>query len=205
MLKRGDKLVLATHNAGKVIEIAALFAPLGVEVVSAGDLGLDEPEETENTFAGNARIKAHAAAKASGLPALSDDSGIEIDALDGAPGVYTADWAETPTGRDFTLAMTRAWEECEAKNAPEPRTARFCCTLCLALPDGSDAIYAGKAEGRLTWPMRGEHGFGYDPMFVPEGYDITFGEMDPAEKHKISHRADAFAKFLAANFPDHAG
>lgn len=204
MLKSGDRLILATHNAGKVREIRALLEPLGVDVSSAGDLGLDEPEETETTFAGNARLKAHAAAQATGLPALSDDSGIEIDALDGAPGVYTADWAETPNGRDFTLAMTKAWEACEAKSAPLPWSARFCCTLCLAFPDGSDALFEGKAEGSLTWPMRGDRGFGFDPMFVPHGHDITFAEMDPKDKQLISHRADAFAKFLAAYFPNHA-
>lgn len=196
----GDKLVVATHNAGKLREISALLEPFGIAVTSAGALGLEEPEETEDTFVGNARIKAHFAAKESGLPALSDDSGIMVDALDGAPGVYTADWAETPSGRDFPMAMEKTWTLLEKKNAPLPRTARFCCTLCLAWPDGHDEIFEGKVEGSLTWPMRGDQGFGYDPIFVPEGFDITFGEMDPDKKHQMSHRADAFAKLVKGAF-----
>lgn len=196
----GDRLLVATHNAGKLEEMAALLAPFGVSVVGAAELGLAEPAETESTFIGNARIKAHAAAKATGLPALADDSGIEVDALDGAPGVYTADWAETPNGRDFAMAMTRTWTECEAKAAPLPRTGRFRSTLVLAWPDGSDQVFEGKVEGQLVWPMRGTQGHGYDPMFMPEGYDVTFAEMDPALKNKISHRADAFAKFVAGCF-----
>ncbi len=195
-----DKLVIATHNAGKLVEIAELLKPFGISVTSAGELGLEEPEETEDTFAGNARIKAHFAAKASGLPALSDDSGITVDALDGAPGVYTADWAETPTGRDFPMAMKKVWDLLEAKNAPEPRTAAFNCTLCLAWPDGHDEIFEGRVEGRLVWPMRGENGFGFDPIFLPNGHDLTFGEMDPADKKAISHRADAFAKLVQGCF-----
>lgn len=191
------KICLASHNAGKLREIKALLAPYGIEVVSAGDLGLEEPEETEDTFAGNARIKAHFAAKASGLPALSDDSGICVDALEGAPGVYTADWAETPKGRDFPMAMTKTWDLLEEKNAPHPRTARFCCTLCIAWPDGHDELFEGKVEGRLGWPMRGALGHGYDPIFIPEGHEITFGEMDPALKNDMSHRADAFGKMKA--------
>ena len=190
------KIVLASHNAGKLREISALVEPLGIEVISAADLNLEEPEETEDSFAGNARIKAHFAAKASGMPALSDDSGIQIDALNGAPGVYTADWAETSHGRDFMLAMTRAWDEIQKSNASPPFTARFCCTLCLAWPDGDDEIFAGTVNGHLVWPVRGDRGFGYDPMFVPNGKSETFGEMDPAEKHGMSHRADAFAKLL---------
>jgi XTP/dITP diphosphohydrolase len=196
----GDKLVVATHNAGKLREISALLEPFGIAVTSAGALGLEEPEETEDTFVGNARIKAHFAAKESGLPALSDDSGIMVDALDGAPGVYTADWAETPNGRDFPMAMEKTWTLLEEKKAPLPRTARFCCTLCLAWPDGHDEIFEGKVEGSLTWPMRGDQGFGYDPIFVPEGFDITFGEMDPNKKHQMSHRADAFAKLVKGAF-----
>lgn len=196
----GDRLLVATHNAGKLEEIAALLEPFGVSVVGAGEMGLEEPEETEDTFVGNARIKAHAAAKATGLPALSDDSGIEVDALDKAPGVYTADWAETPDGRDFVMAMTRTHKELEARNAPEPRTARFCCTLVLAWPDGHDEVFPGKIEGRVSWPMRGDQGHGYDPIFIPEGYDITFGEMDRWEKNRISHRADAFRKFVVGCF-----
>ena len=192
------KIVIATHNAGKLAEIETLLHPFGVEVTSAGALGFDEPEETESTFAGNARIKAHYAAKASGLPALSDDSGLMVDALDGAPGVYTADWAETPEGRDFPMAMRRVWSLLEEQSAPEPRTGRFCCTLCLAWPDGTDAVFEGRIEGRLVWPMRGDRGFGFDPMFQPIGETETFGEMDPARKHAMSHRADAFAQLIAA-------
>ncbi len=196
----GDKLVIASHNAGKIREIGALLAPFGVNVVSAGDLGLAEPEETEDTFAGNARIKAHFAAKASGLPALSDDSGITVDALDGQPGVYTADWAETPEGRDFPMAMTKVWTLLEEKNAPEPRTAAFNCTLCLAWPDGHDELFEGIVRGAVSWPMRGDQGFGFDPIFVPDGHSQTFGEMDPAQKHAMSHRADAFAKLVSGCF-----
>jgi XTP/dITP diphosphohydrolase len=194
------KLLVATHNQGKLDEIRALLSPYGVTVVGAAEMGLPEPEETETNFVGNARIKAHAAAAATGLPALSDDSGIEIDALGGAPGVYTADWAETPQGRDFGMAMTRAHDELEAANAPHPRTARFCCTLVLAWPDGHDEVFPGAMPGHVTWPMRGDQGHGYDPVFIPEGYDITLGEMDRWEKNKISHRADAFAKFVAGCF-----
>lgn len=194
------KLVVATHNAGKLREIATLLAPFGVDVTSAGELGLEEPAETEDNFAGNARIKAHFAAKASGLPALSDDSGIAVEALDGAPGVYTADWAETPNGRDFSMAMTKVWTALEEKSAPKPRKAAFHCTLCLAWPDGHDELFEGIAPGHLIWPMRGTRGFGYDPMFVPEGESETFGEMDPDRKHAMSHRARAFAKLVAGCF-----
>lgn len=196
----GDRLLVATHNQGKLEEIARLLEPFGVQVVGAAELGLDEPEETETTFVGNARIKAHAAARATGLPALSDDSGIEVDALGGAPGVYTADWAETPNGRDFVMAMTRTHEKLEAMNAPHPRTARFCCTLVLAWPDGHDEVFPGVIEGKVVWPMRGDQGHGYDPIFMPEGYDITLGEMDRWKKNEISHRADAFKKLVAACF-----
>lgn len=192
-----QKIVLASHNAGKLREIAALLLPFGIEVVSAGDLGLDEPEETEDTFAGNARIKAHFAAKSSGLPALSDDSGLSVDALDGAPGVYTADWAETPNGRDFPMAMKKVWDKLEAAAAPTPRTAAFNCTLCLAWPDGHDEVFVGKVDGSLSWPMRGELGFGFDPIFTANGESETFGEMDPAKKKDLSHRADAFRKFTS--------
>ncbi len=191
----GDRLLVATHNRGKLEEIARLLEPFGIAAVGAADLGLAEPEETETTFVGNARIKAHAAARATGLPALADDSGIEVDALGGAPGVYTADWAETPTGRDFGLAMARTWEALEKAGAPAPRTARFRCTLVLAFPDGSDAVFEGKVEGHCVWPPRGTNGHGYDPIFMPDGYSITFGEMDRWEKNRISHRADAFARF----------
>jgi XTP/dITP diphosphohydrolase len=194
------KLLVATHNKGKLEEISALLEPFGVVVTSAGELGLPEPEETETTFIGNARIKAHAAAQATGLPALADDSGISIDALGGAPGVYTADWAETPTGRDFIMAMTRAWTELEAANAPYPRRAQFRCTLVLTWPDGHDEVFEGVMPGQVVWPMRGDQGHGYDPIFQPDGYDQTFGEMDRWEKNRISHRADAFRKLVEGCF-----
>ncbi|MDG3041458.1 RdgB/HAM1 family non-canonical purine NTP pyrophosphatase [Roseicyclus marinus] len=190
----GDRLLIATHNRGKLEEMEALLAPYGITVSSAADHGLPEPEETGTTFVENARIKAHAAAKATGLPALSDDSGIEIDALDGAPGVYTADWAETPNGRDFVMAMRKTHDLLEAKGAAHPRTARFCCTLVLAWPDGHDEVFPGVMEGQVVWPMRGDQGHGYDPIFQPAGYDVTFGEMDRWEKNKISHRAKAVEK-----------
>lgn len=196
----GDRLVIASHNAGKLREIAALLAPFGIQVSSAADHGLAEPAETEDTFAGNARIKAHAAAQGAGLPALSDDSGIMVDALQGAPGVYTADWAETPDGRDFPMAMARVWQMLDARAAPEPRLAQFCCTLCLAWPDGHDEIFEGRVTGRLVWPMRGTHGFGFDPIFLPSGETQTFGEMDPARKHAMSHRAMAFDLLVKACF-----
>ncbi len=196
----GNALLIATHNRGKLEEIADLLSPFGVNVSSNADHGLPEPEETETTFAGNARIKAHAAVKATGLPALSDDSGITIDGLDGAPGVYTADWAETPNGRDFEMAMRRAWSELEKRNAITPRTAQFRCCLVLAWPDGHDEVFEGVMPGQLVWPMRGDQGHGYDPIFQPDGYDITFGEMDRWEKNKISHRADAFRKLIDGCF-----
>ena len=196
----GDQILIATHNAGKLEEMRNLFAPFGVRVVGAAEMKLTEPEETENTFVGNARIKAHAAVKATGLPVLADDSGIEVDALDGAPGVYTADWAETENGRDFVLAMTKTHDLLEQKNAPYPRNGRFRATLVLAWPDGHEEIFEGDVNGTLIWPMRGDIGHGYDPMFQPDGYDQTFGEMSQEEKNKISHRANAFAKLTAACF-----
>ena len=196
----GTQLVIATHNRGKLEEIADLLAPFGVTLTSNADHGLPEPEETEKTFVGNARIKAHAAAKATGLPALADDSGIAIDALGGAPGVQTADWAETPRGRDFAVAMKRAWDELEAAKAPAPRTAQFCCTLVLAWPDGHDEVFPGVMPGQVVWPPRGDQGHGYDPIFQPDGFDVTIGEMDRWEKNRISHRADAFAKLVAGCF-----
>lgn len=196
----GDRLLVATHNAGKLEEMRALLAPFGVQVVGAAEMGLAEPDETESTFVGNARIKAHAAVTATGLPALADDSGIEIDALGGAPGVYTADWAETPSGRDFVMAMERTHRELEAINAPQPRHARFCCTLVLAWPDGHDEVFAGVMPGRVVWPMRGDNGHGYDPIFIPAGHDVTFAEMETAQKNRISHRADAVAKLVKGCF-----
>jgi XTP/dITP diphosphohydrolase len=201
-LRRFDfqKLILATHNKGKLREIAELLAPYQIDVTSAGDLGLPVPEETGTTFAENALIKAHEAAKASGLPALSDDSGLCVDALGGAPGVYSADWAEP--GRDFTKAMQRVWGELVSCGKQIDARAHFTCVLALALPDGHSEIFEGRVHGVLVWPPRGDQGFGYDSMFVPDGYDITFGEMDPAAKHAISHRARAFEKlkvFLTAD------
>lgn len=196
----GDRLLVATHNRGKLEEIAKLLEGFGISVVSAGDLGLPEPEETEDSFVGNARIKAHAAAQATGLPALSDDSGITIDALDGAPGVYTADWAETPTGRDFVMAMTNTWDKLETIAAPEPRLAQFRCTLVLAWPDGHDEVFEGVMAGQIVWPMRGDQGHGYDPIFQPFGHDLTFGEMDRWQKNQISHRADAFRRLVEGCF-----
>ena len=190
-----EKLVLATHNAGKLEEIRALLAEYPVEVVSAGELGLPVPDETETSFEGNARLKAHAAAKATGLPALADDSGLEVEALRGAPGVYTADWAETPDGRDFDMAMQKVWDRLEAISADFPRRARFCLHPRDGLgPDGTDEIFVGTVEGQIVWPKRGENGHGYDPIFRPDGYSETFGEMDPEEKNEISHRAVAFRK-----------
>lgn len=189
-------LLIATHNQGKLEEMEKLLAPFGIDVTSAKDHDLPEPVEDETTFIGNARIKAHAAAKATGLPALSDDSGIEIDALDGAPGVYTADWAETPNGRDFVMAMRKTHDLLEEKQASHPRTARFCATLVLAWPDGHDEVFEGRMEGQVVWPMRGDQGHGYDPIFQPDGHDITFGEMDRWQKNQISHRAKAVEKLV---------
>ena len=196
----GQHLLVATHNAGKLEEIARLLAPYGVRAVSAAEMGLPEPVETETSFVGNARIKAHAASQATGLPALADDSGVEVEALAGAPGVYTADWAETPQGRDFDMAMRKTWGLLEAAKAPNPRRARFCCTLVLAWPDGHDAVFAGEMAGQIVWPMRGTQGHGYDPIFQPDGHDTTFAEMDRWQKNEISHRADAFRKLVAGCF-----
>lgn len=192
------RLLVATHNRGKLDEIRAMMAPHGIEVTSAGDMGLPEPAETESSFIGNARIKARAAMQATGLPVLADDSGITVDGLDGAPGVYTADWAETPNGRDFMQAMVRTWNELEARKVPEPRTAQFRATLILLWPDGHEEIFEGVAPGRLVWPPRGVQGHGYDPIFVPDGHDLTYAEMTPEQKNTISHRARAFALLEAA-------
>lgn len=192
------KLVVATHNAGKLKEIAILLAPFGVEPISAASLDLPEPAETETTFAGNAGIKSHAAAKASGMAALADDSGLEIDALKGAPGVYTADWAETPDGRDFAMAMERAWREIGDSGLRPPFRARFNACLSLAWPDGHEEVFLGQTEGTIVWPPRGDHGFGYDPIFVPEGHEATFAEMNSDAKNVMSHRARAFDLLIAA-------
>jgi XTP/dITP diphosphohydrolase len=196
----GDRLLVASHNRGKIEEIAHLLEPFGIAVTSAKEMGLAEPAETEDSFVGNARIKAHAAAQATGLPALSDDSGITIDALGGAPGVYTADWAETPDGRDFVMAMEKTWQKLEIIDAAEPRLAQFRCTLVLAWPDGHDEVFEGVMPGQVIWPMRGDQGHGYDPIFQPLGHAVTFGEMDRWQKNQISHRADAFRKLVAGCF-----
>lgn len=191
------KLLVATHNAGKLEEMRALFAPHGIEVVGAAEMRLGEPAETETSFVGNARIKARAAMEATGLPVLADDSGITVDGLDGAPGVHTADWAETPDGRDFMQAMQRTWDELEALGVPEPRRAQFRATLLMLWPDGHEEIFEGVAPGRLVWPPRGALGHGYDPIFVPDGHERTYAEMTADEKNAISHRAEAFRKLKA--------
>ena len=201
----GGKLVIATHNAGKLKEISALLDPYGVECISAGSLGLPEPPETGRTFVGNALIKARAAAEASGMQALADDSGLSVAALDGRPGVYTADWAERQwfegePGRDWYMAMGKVEGMLQEKGADTARDAWFSCVLAIAWPDGEHAVYEGKIDGSLTWPPRGTMGFGYDPVFVPRGRDLTFAELDPDEKHAISHRADAFKKLVADQF-----
>lgn len=195
-----SELLIATHNRGKLEEIADLLSPHGVRLSSNADHRLPEPEETGASFVENARLKAQAAVGATGIPALADDSGIEIVDLGGRPGVYTADWAETPAGRDFGMAMARAHDELLASGAAEPWRARFCCTLVLAWPDGHDEVFPGTMEGRIVWPPRGDRGHGYDPIFQPDGHDVTFGEMDRWEKNRISHRADAFAKLIAGCF-----
>ncbi len=192
-LPRGARLLLASHNRGKLRELAELLAPYGIGLVSAGDLGLPEPDETAPDFAGNARLKATLAAAASGLPALADDSGFCVAALGGAPGVFSARWAGPE--KDFAAAMARVHHE--AAGAEDHR-AWFVCTLCLAWPDGHTATFLGRVEGSLAWPPRGDRGFGYDPIFVPRGGTLTYGEMDPAEKHATSHRARAMAQFVAS-------
>lgn len=193
----GEQLVLATHNPGKVREIGDLLRPFAVSVVSAGELGLPEPEETGTTFVANAELKALAAARAARLPALADDSGLVVRALGGAPGVVSARWAGP--GKDFGIAMRRVERELAALPAADPR-ASFACALTLAWPDEHIETFEGFVHGRLVFPPRGSHGFGYDPIFQADGYGITFGEMDPAEKHRISHRADAFRQLVDACF-----
>lgn len=196
----GGRLIVASHNAGKVAEISDLLARFDAEVVSAGALGLSAPEETEATFEGNARLKAVYAATHGGAPALADDSGLEIDALDGAPGVYTADWAETPSGRDFDRAMRRVHDEIRARGAAEPWTARFACCLCLAWPDGHAERFTGRVEGRVIWPPKGENGHGYDPIFIREGEALTFGQLSFEQKMAVNHRTRAFDQLVAACF-----
>lgn len=200
-----EKLVIATHNAGKLKEISALLAPFGIECISAGALGLPEPAETGTTFVENALIKARAASEACGLPALADDSGLSVTALGGRPGVYTADWAERQwfegaPGRDWFMAMGKVEGMLQALGSDVDRSCWFSCVLAIAWPDGESAVYEGRVDGTLTWPPRGAMGFGYDPVFVPLGDTRTFAEHDPEEKHAISHRADAFAKLVAEQF-----
>ena len=199
----GDRLVIATHNAGKLREITALIEPLGIACVGAEELGLPEPEEIGVTFADNADLKAREAADLSGLPALADDSGLCVDALRGRPGVVSARWAEDEAGnRDWTRAMQRVWSELETIHGEASRDAHFACALAIAWPnDGQAETFEGRVDGTLVWPPRGDRGFGYDPMFVPVGFDQTFGEIDPDLKHRISHRANAFAKLVAALQP----
>ena len=201
-LKRGDKIVIATHNKGKAKELAELFATVGVETVSAGELGLAEPEETGESFAENATIKAEAAAKASGLPAVSDDSGLEVTALGGAPGIHSARWAGPD--RDFNVAMERVNRELKATGSDD-RTARFVCVLAYARPNAATIATRGAVAGTLTWPPRGTRGFGYDPIFVPDGYSETFGEMDPDRKNFISHRMRAFERLILRTWPHEEG
>lgn len=197
-LSPGTRLVVATHNPGKLQEIRDLVAPSGLDAVSASDLDLPEPEETGATFAANAILKAEAAAFGAKLPALSDDSGLAVDILGGDPGIYSARWAG-PT-KDFSLAMRRVADEIRTKGGWDQRpgpSAQFVCALCLAFPDGTHTVFEGVVAGHLVWPPRGTRGFGYDPMFVAEGHNLTFGEMEPEAKHAISHRARAFALFAA--------
>jgi XTP/dITP diphosphohydrolase len=196
----GAKLVIATHNEGKLHEIRALVAPLGIECVGAAELDLPEPEETGTNFVANAELKARAAADLTGLPALSDDSGLSVDALGGEPGIHSARWAEDEGGRrDFGRAMEKVEAALQSSGPEDGRDAHFTCALSLAWPDGRIESFEGKVFGYLAWPPRGSNGFGYDPMFVPHGHDQTFGEMEPEAKHAISHRAKAFellVKFL---------
>jgi XTP/dITP diphosphohydrolase len=197
-LNRGNSLVLASHNKGKLREFRDLLAPFGVKVLSSEELGVPEPVEDGETFEENARLKAVITAFASGMPALADDSGLAVEALGGAPGIHSARWAGEP--RDFYSAMAKVEELQQAKGAvsPELRRAKFVCVLCLANPMGVAQFFEGTVAGHLVWPPRGDKGFGYDPIFVPDGYSQTFGEMDPAQKHAISHRANAFRAFRAA-------
>ena len=195
------KLVIASHNQGKVREIQDLLAPFGMEVISAADLNLPEPDETGETFEENSLLKSVAAAKASGLPSLADDSGLAVDLLAGAPGIYSARWAGPR--KDFTRAQKKVHEairEYDTFEAKADRSASFICALSIAWPDGHTEVFEGRVSGEMTWPPTGEHGFGYDPTFIPTGYDITFGQMDPAAKHEISHRADAFRQLVTACF-----
>ena len=208
---RPGKLVIASHNAGKVREIRELLGPYGIEPISAAELDLPEPDEIGTTFIDNADLKARQAADLSGLPALADDSGLCVEALGDRPGIFSARWAivdahvdpaaapgEVQGGRDFDFAMRRVHDELESLGDDVSRNAHFVCALALCWPDGHSEWFEGRIDGTLVWPPRGDNGFGYDPMFVPAGRDATFGEMDPAEKHAMSHRADAFRKLVVA-------
>jgi XTP/dITP diphosphohydrolase len=192
------KLVIASHNPGKVREIRELLAPYGIEPVSAADLDLPEPEETGTTFVANAELKAMQAADLSGLPALADDSGLCVEALGGDPGIFSARWAGPE--KDFTVAMQAVENRLAAIDPPPSRSAHFVCALALAWPDGHSEVFEGRVDGTLVWPPRGDRGFGYDPMFLPDDGRETFGEMNPAAKHAISHRADAFRQLVEAVF-----
>ncbi len=200
----GTSIVLATHNQGKFEEMKKLFDHIkDISIYSPKDFDLNEPREVGQTYVENARIKAKYSSEMTGLISLSDDSGIEIDSLDGAPGVFTADWAETKKGRDFDYAMKKVWDALEAKRASIPRKAQFCCTLVMVWPDKHEEIFEGFAEGTLTWPGRGSNGHGFDPIFIPKDHEITYAEMDRWEKNSISHRAIAFEKMFNQCFTDH--
>lgn len=197
---RGGELLVATGNAGKMAEFSDLLSPYGVRLRSLKDLGLVEPEETAFSFAGNASLKARVAARASGLPTLADDSGLVVAELGGAPGLYTADWAETGKGRDFKVAMAKTWGLLEAVGASGPRSARFCCVLALVWPDGQEEVFEGRLDGEIVWPMKGVQGHGYDPIFRPTGHAQSLGEMEAAVKNRISHRARAVESLVRACF-----
>jgi XTP/dITP diphosphohydrolase len=198
-LKRGDRVVLASHNEGKVHELAELLVPFGIGCVSAKGLEIPEPDETGVTFSDNAKLKAVAAAHASGMTAIADDSGLEVAALDGAPGIHSARWGGE--AKDFGLAMRRVHQELEARGAREPR-ANFICSLALATPEGAAQSFEGRVFGALVWPPRGTRGFGYDPIFLPDGYQQTFGEMEREFKNRLSHRMRAFEQLIAASYVD---
>ena len=198
-IARGSRLLVATGNKGKLAEFQALLAPFEVQILGLKDFGLGEPEETERSFAGNALVKARAGARGSGLVTLADDSGLEVAALGGAPGIYTADWAEGARGRDFVRAMRKTWGMLDSIG-PGPFPAAFCCTLAIAEPDGMEMVISGRADGQIVWPMRGALGHGYDPIFQPDGETRTFGEIAEVEKNRISHRADAFRKLVQECF-----
>ena len=192
-----NKILIATHINGKLKEVKQILKDLDLLILSSKDLNLDEPEETEDTFIGNARIKSRISCNKSNLPCLGDDSGLEVHALGNQPGVYTADWAFTKNGRDFNRAMNRVWNELLKSKQKEPFTADFVCTLVLTFPNGSEKIFGGRVSGKITWPMKGIDGHGYDPIFIPDGYNKTFGEMCDFEKNKISHRNKALKKFVS--------